>query len=376
LRIGLYIPHISPRPAGMGRYTNEISSSLAGPHDSVILFTQSKDRDGASAEQRRVGWSLPGKPGSSPALRRASRLAWLSSRIEAELRKADADVLLSPSQEGPVRRISTPSCLVVHDLTLLKHPTGRKRLDRIQARVLLPRMLEVADAVVAVSESTRNDIVELFDYPAEGIHVVYEGVDGSIFFPRESAEVNDVLRRCGITRPYILYSGTLAAHKNVEAVLEALRRLPSELTLVISGVTDRQGLDSLREAVQRMGLGDRVRHAGYLAIDDLARLMTGAAAFVFPSRYEGFGLAPVEAMACGAPVLASNAGSLPEVLGDAGSLLSPDDSDAWAAAIHRLLRSSTESARQRDLSRRRAHLFNWSRTRAELLSVLGEIADA
>lgn len=269
-----------------------------------------------------------------------------------------------------------PACLVVHDLIPLREPRGR-RFDAAQMRLLLPRMIERSAAIVAVSQNTRRDLVELLGVDPAKVHVIHEGVDHARFFPRPLAAVDEVRAKFGIVGVYLLYAGTLAPHKNVETLLRVLaetQRRGHELSLVLVGRADAPDVARLGGLASRMGVGGQVVWPGYVSDEDLARLMTGATAFVFPSLHEGFGLAPLEAMACSAPVVTSNAGSLPEVVGSAGVLLPPTDVGAWTEAIVRLLTDPDEASLARERAVRRADSYRWSQAADLTWDVLSRIS--
>jgi O-antigen biosynthesis alpha-1,3-mannosyltransferase len=198
---------------------------------------------------------------------------------------------------------------------------------------------------------------------------ILEGVDRRVFHAGEGD--------AGVCGNYLLYAGTLAPHKNVPFLVPVLSRLVAEgmdLRLVVTGKHPPAEREALLSQARRHGVAERVQFPGYLSDDELALLMRGCAAFVFPSLNEGFGLAPVEAMACGAPVVAAAAGSLPEVLGDGGLLLDAADTDAWVRAVRRLREDGAfrEDVRRRGL--RRSREFDWDTAAERFQSVIFEEA--
>jgi glycosyltransferase involved in cell wall biosynthesis len=192
---------------------------------------------------------------------------------------------------------------------------------------------------------------------------------------RDQQKITDTVARYGISRPYCLHVGTLQPRKNLGVLVEAWERLRAEVgepaQLLLAG---KRGwlYDDLLKSVESRGLGDLVRFADYVEQEDLPALYSGALAFVFPSLYEGFGLPPLEAMSCGTPVLSSNASSLPEVVGDAGLLLDPNEPGAWADAVKRVMEDEglRESLSRKGLER--AAGFTWERCARETLGVLVE----
>jgi glycosyltransferase involved in cell wall biosynthesis len=317
---------------------------------------------------------LPTVPGLVGARRRARRLRWLMSDVARVLPAEGVDVLFSPVQEGPlVGRV--PSVVVMHDLTALKFPEAYGKLTVAQTQWLVPRMLQKAAAVVAVSQSTRQDLLETFRLDTGKLEVVGEGYDRAVFRPRSAGEVEAAKAAHGLRGAYLLYAGTFSRHKNLGLVARALAQLGAAgqgLSLVLVGRKDAGAYAEFDALVQQLGLGARVVTPGYVSRDELAALMSGSAAFVYPSRYEGFGLAPLEAMACGAPVVASKVASLPEVVGAGGVLVSGAEAGEWAEALRRVLAAARDELGQAAMAQ--AAKFDWDDAAGKLLTLLRSVA--
>lgn len=203
-------------------------------------------------------------------------------------------------------------------------------------------LAQSADRIISVSESTRNDIVERLGVPESRITVVPLGKD-EIYKPVDKAEARQVAQRLGIDRPYVFFVGNLSARKNLVRMLEAFAALrPAigrDLLFVMSGNVTYGG-GEVMAAIDRLGVGDRVRAVGFVPRDDLPALYSGAEAFLFATLYEGFGIPILEAMACGTPVIASNVSAHPEVAGDAALLVDPRESGAIGDALEKILENS------------------------------------
>jgi glycosyltransferase involved in cell wall biosynthesis len=231
--------------------------------------------------------------------------------------------------------------------------------DRFFFRTLVPRSARRADRVLAVSERTRHDLVERYRVAEERIVVTPNAVD-PVFRPNGEAPQR---------APYALFVGGIQPRKDPLAAVEALALLDGELNLVVVGAEKRGG-DELRSALRRLGLEQRVELAGHVERDELATLYRGAACLVFPSRYEGFGLPVLEAMASGTPVVAASAGAVPEVAGDAAILVEPGDPAAIAAGIERAL---ADKERLVAAGLERARSFSWGETARRTLVVYREL---
>jgi glycosyltransferase involved in cell wall biosynthesis len=233
--------------------------------------------------------------------------------------------------------------------------------DRFFFRTFVPRSARRADRVLAVSERTRRDLVERYGVAEERIVVTPNAVD-PVFRPNGAAPER-------ARAPYALFVGGIQPRKDPLAAVEALALLDGEMNLVVVGAEKRGG-DELRRAVRRLGLEQRVELAGHIELDELATLYRGAACLVFPSRYEGFGLPVLEAMASGTPVVAASAGAVPEVAGDAAILVEPGDPAALAAGIEQAL---ADRDRLVDAGLERARSFSWTETARGTLAVYREL---
>jgi glycosyltransferase involved in cell wall biosynthesis len=261
--------------------------------------------------------------------------------------------------------------VTVHDLSFLRYPEGAEPGLRQYLSAAVPRSAREADLVLADSENTRRDVVELLGISAERVEVVYPGVDQQFTVVQETEALEEVKRTYGLSLPFILTVGTLEPRKNLIALLEAYTVLQErrgfDHKLVVAGGKGWL-YEGIFQRVKELSLTQDVVFLGFVSEEHLPALYSLADVLVFPSIYEGFGLPPLEAMACGTPVVTSDSSSLPEVVGDAGLMVAPDDHQALAEAIVRVI----EDAHLRgDLVKRglaRAAEFSWQATGERLLS--------
>jgi len=267
----------------------------------------------------------------------------------------------------PVRRARR--VLTVHDLTYLKFPhyfNDQGLNDRGHHREL-PRALARADAVIADSHSTREDLLELMKVPAEKVRVIHLGVEHRLFTQSETQEANLIRKMYGLSSPYLVFLvGTPEPRKNLTRTVAAARRGAPELVLALIGP----------EKPLRSMLGDNLHNIVFIGVvpdDHLPALLSGACISLYPSLYEGFGLPVLESMACGVPVITSNRSSLPEIVGEAAILVDPEDEESIAQAIWQLMEDETLRAELSDAGRQRAASFSWRRTARETLALYREL---
>jgi glycosyltransferase involved in cell wall biosynthesis len=262
--------------------------------------------------------------------------------------------------------------LTVHDLIPELFPETVSKGFRWQFRLWLARSLRVADRVVCVSATTRDDLLRHFEVDPSKVSVIHNGVDHVDRVAPLDRAGEQYLDSLGLPGRFVLYAGSLDARKNVGLVLDAFEGLWREgkrTTLVLAGQSwFGSGPAEKRIAALRSG-GLDIRPLGYLAEPEFYGVMRRATALAFPSRYEGFGLPPLEAMRLGVPCVVSNAGSLPEVCGEAALYVSPDDADGLARALWRVLESPEERRLLAEASRKQAAAFTWDRAAENLIQV-------
>jgi glycosyltransferase involved in cell wall biosynthesis len=294
------------------------------------------------------------EPVELPARSQVVRMAVRMPRLLRRLRPA-----LAHFQHALPLACPCPAVVTVHDLSFERVPSLMGLRERMIFRAAVPRAARLAARVIAVSELTKRDLVEVYRIPEEKIVVVPNGVDPS-FRTDGPHPAGD----------YALVVGALQPRKDPEAAIEALALVGNgDLRLVFAG-PDRGGRAGAERAAERTGLQGRVDFRGYVPQEELAALYRGAACLVFPSRYEGFGLPVLEAMASGTPVVATSAGALPEVAGNAAILVDERDPAALAGGIERAL---ADRDRLVHAGLERASLYSWTETARRTLAVYQEL---
>ena len=302
MRLGIDVSPLAQTRAGTARHLNGLLRELERRSD---------------LEVRRFEFG-----GDRPPATVARELAWYPLALPRAARRAGVDVLHCPTYRGPLRD-GPPLVVTVHDLAVFRHADAFPPWTRTYSRLVVPLVARTARCVIAVSEFTRREVVELLRVPEERVRVVPNAVDDE-FRPDGPAAEGD----------YVLAVGTLEPRKNLERVGEAARRAGVELRVV--GARGWGGVSAN---------GSGVRWLGELPDEELARLYRGALCLAYPSLYEGFGIPILEAMACGAPVVTSLGGATEEVAGGAAVLVDPLDPAAIASGIE-------EAAARRDELRR------------------------
>jgi glycosyltransferase involved in cell wall biosynthesis len=286
-------------------------------------------------------------------------LAYFPVQLPRRARRLRLDVLHCPAPLAPLRS-TVPTVVTVHDILGLDHPEWFTRALALHSRLVLTPVLRRAVCVLVPSTHTRDRLVARLGVAPERMRLAPLGVDPQ-FSPGEPAP--RLRERFGLEGPYLLTVGTLQPRKNVETALRAFERL------VAAGADQRLALvggrgwrdDALAERIRRSPAAERIVVTGRVSDDEHVGLYRAADCFVYPSRYEGFGLPPLEAMACGTAVISSNRTSLPEVVGDAALLVEPEDVDAIERALSDLLSSPDLRTELVDRGRRRAAEFSWRR---------------
>ncbi len=281
------------------------------------------------------------------------------------------------SEVLPWRHPSALNVTTIYDLTPLLLPEYHTQNTRDLHQAKYRFAQEEADLIITISEATKRDIVAHLGIAEERIHVVYGGVAPDYRIPADDTALNALLASFGLARgKYLLHVGTLEPRKNLVRLVEAYHEVraarPDAPPLVLIG-TPGWDFRAVFVRIEELGLEEHVRYLGRVEREHLPLFYAGARLFVFPSLYEGFGLPPLEAMACGTPVIVSNVSSLPEVVGEAGTFIDPQNSHTIAEAILDLLNDESGHCTElAELGVKQASHFTWEHAAARLLSIYGE----
>jgi glycosyltransferase involved in cell wall biosynthesis len=376
VRIGIDLSLVPGERTGGGQYSYQLAAALARvdrrhSYRLYPVFYYIVHPDYPRSE-------FPASPRMRLAFRHlpSSLVRWLwraegSARVKEWL-LGRVDVVHSTTFCIPPMSTRKRLVVTIYDLSFVTHPEFHMEANVRHCLAGTREAIERADAILAISEHTRQDLVERMGASPSRVVVTPLAHDSSLRRVTDPARLDEVRRRYGLPERFILFVGTLEPRKNIARLIEAYAALPGTVRrqtgLVIAGGKGWLS-DTMRDEVTRRGLGDCVRFIGYVRPEDIAALYSLAAVFAYPSLYEGFGLPVLEAMACGTPVLTSNLSSLPEVAGDAAFLVSPTDRGAIADGLHQLLDdaalAATLTARGLEWSAR----FSWDRCARETLAV-------
>lgn len=371
---GLFLDHPN---TGTGVYTREVLSRLlaqrasGAPRYSVIGHPE--HAGDVEIGSRYVSREAPLRARSA----KAEKVVWEQVTLPLTAARLRADLLYAPYFSLPlVARART--MVTVHDLIPLLLPAYTPSAGFKAYFRLVSAATRRADAIVTDSRHSAHDIARLLDVPMERIQVIYLGVGERYRHAIAPREVAALRARLGLPDRFVLYLGGVDPRKNVGVLLRAMKiaRERGEPVLPLALVAPRGGrFADPRVEARRLGLSRDVLFLDWIAEAEKAALYAAARAFVYPSHYEGFGLPPLEAMAAGTPVLCSQASSLPEVVGDAGILLDPDDAEGWADALARIAGDDALHAELTARGRARAASFTWENTVAGLRSVFARVLE-
>ncbi len=356
MRIGFDCTPIMPVRSGVGHYTDQLLRHLlqVRPEWEFLLYSN-RCMNGETAH---LAGATP-VPGHFPL----SRWLWMQARLPQVIRHSQPDLCHFPNNSAPLRP-GRPYIVTIHDASLFLYSHFHPRSRLLALRLLLPRVARQAAAVITVTEHARQDLVRVLGLAPEKVHVIWEAASAH-FRPASPEERQRLRRKYRLPARFVFYAGTLEPRKNLGRLILALGKLQAqglEPWLVLAGPKGWLGNGQLEEAIHQAGLAGRVRYLGYVPGEDLPGLYSLATLFAFPSLYEGFGLPPLEAMACGAPTLTSRGSAMAEVCGQAALLVDPRDVEEMAQGLIRLWTEAPLREELRERGFRRAKRYSWTRT--------------
>ncbi|MEM8857347.1 MAG: glycosyltransferase family 1 protein [Chloroflexota bacterium] len=374
-RVGIDVTSALTQGGGIGRYTRELIDAL-----SKTQFDSALDVTLFSAKpplQTPVQNPLPTHPSinykPAPIDERWLYRIWYRLRFPLPVQTFTGrlDLFHSPDFVLPPIAGNIPSLLTVHDLSFLHYPhTFTPALVNYLNRVV-PWSVKRATHILADSVATQNDLVELWGTPAEKITVLYSGVHQRFQEIKDHQELDQVRTKYGLgSNPYILAVGTVQPRKNYQMLIQAFAKIADRLphSLIITGGKGWL-FDEILAEVEAQNLIGRVVFTGFVDDEDLSAIYSAAEVLAFPSLYEGFGLPILEAMACGTPVINSDASCLPEVAGEATIQLTPHSIDEWSGKLAQLLEDKVLQDQLKMKGKAQAEKFSWGKSAEQLLSI-------
>jgi Glycosyltransferase len=381
MKIGVNAQFLQFPATGSGQYLIHLLNALStiDQHNNYVLLGARPIETAAPG-----GYPYRSYPAPGPLARNKNieKVVWEQFTGPAAAHKEHVDLLHVPYFAPPLFT-RTPTIATIHDVIPLRLPAYQPNA-RVKAYMkLIARAAHHTSLIITVSQHAKQDMIDALKLPAEKIRVIYEAAGEEYRPVTDPAILAQTRARYGLGERYIFYLGGLDQRKNIPQLIHAFARLQAQngdptLKLLIAGNPDKQKgplFPDPRPVAANLGMTGQIVYR-FVEEEDKPALYSGASLFVFPSLYEGFGLDPLEAMSCGAPVVCSNRTSLPEVVGDAALSVDPDDIKALVAAMHTVL---NDPAKRRELSARslqQAQHFSWQKTAQETLAVYEEVMHA
>ncbi|MDX1952418.1 MAG: glycosyltransferase family 1 protein [Verrucomicrobiota bacterium] len=372
MKIGISTSVVQRGRTGIAQYLLALIREYlnAPPNDEFTLFILEEDLPLFEFARERMTL-LPVSENFRPAVR---NIAWHQTELPRLAKAHQLDLLHIPSYRRLLGWKPCPVVATIHDLAPFRVRRKYDLLRMFYGRVIVRWLAHRQDQIIAVSKNTANDIERFFKIPRWEVEVIYNGLDHTRFNPfnREQAKA-EMAARHQLTNPFFLYVARLEhPGKNHVRLIEAFERFKartgSNWQLVFGGA-DWHGAEYIHQAIQRSPCKQDIKNLGFVTDEQLPQLYRAADIFVYPSLYEGFGMPPIEAMACGTPVISSDQGALCEVVDNAACIVQPTDLESISAALTQLGMQPSLRAHFQDAGLRRAAAFNWKRTAEETLRV-------
>ena len=374
MRVGLFSAVLNEGFTGVPNYTYNLireSSKIIGS-DNYCLINYNENEHFKEIQQMTIKNPLNAIQSHFPL----SSYFWYSLAVQKINSMApNLDIIHNPYQVPILGSLRHQKYVVtVHDIMQLLYPQYIQKTVFVLQRAFLPQSLKKADMIITDSYNTKKDLMNHLRVLPEKIAVIPLAAD-ECYHPIDNRRTESFKLKYGIDYPFILHVGSIKPLKNVTTLIDAfykLKRLHPDLKLVIAG-KERHGVNAIYQQIEMLNLQHDVIFTGYISQEDLPVLYNTAELFASPSIYEGFGLPPLEAMACGTPVITSNTSSLPEVVGDAGIMIDPYDVDGLVQAMHSILRDDTLKQELSKKGLERARKFSWKLCAEKTVKVYEEV---
>ena len=370
-RVGLDATALPPQPVGAGNYMIQLIRALANLESDLdlVVFAHSKGKTLIDVpEHEGFHWVL------APDHKPANRLVWEQTRFPGLIHHENIDVLHSLHYTRPLS-LACASVVTFHDMTFFLFPKLHTRSKRLFFPAAIRYSARTANAIIAISESTRQDAIRLLNLDPTRIHAIPLGITADFHPYADSARLSATQQKYQLPDRFILYVGMLEPRKNIPLLLHAYRRVLDQgqaPPLVLAGRMG-WGVDSIRTIISNLGLAEQIHFTGYIEPEDLPFVYNLADLFVYPSLYEGFGLPPLEALACGTPVITSAVSSMPANMGDAAILVPPADELALSAAIREALNNTKLRQELAIKGPLQAAKFTWETTARQTLEIYRQV---
>jgi glycosyltransferase involved in cell wall biosynthesis len=374
VRIGVNALQLTARNSGVGQYIYQmLFSLLASGTDQFQIYSSHGVAPVEWSSRRNVDLKEIPFRKEQLILRNLYELFFFGAAFSRD----NLSLFWSPDTKLPLFLPSNiPYVVTVHDLAIFREPETYKVSRVVYWRKLFKHAVQSSACIVAISQTTKNDLMELMRIPPEKIRVIYNGVNPR-FRPLDDRDyLARVARQYRLPKQFLLFVGLFSPRKNIAGILQAYAILKKKHQIIhqLVMVGERGWLYRADlELVQRLGLESDVVFPGFVEDEDLPAVYNLADVFIFPSLYEGFGLPVLEAMACGTPVVTSDLSALPEVVGDAGVLIDPRNPEEIASGVYRLLSNSKLASGLARAGLERSSHFTWTNAARELMAVFQEL---
>ena len=372
-KIGINAHLLSGKPgyrqAGIHTYIRQVLNHL--PVDEQIAYTVFGQQGADAYLNAQFQLKMSRWPTDKPI----TRIAWEQSVWPLAAMQVQADLLHSMAFVTPLLN-RKPTIVTVYDLSFEHYPERYTRFKRTYLQTQTRRSVRQASHVVTIAEDGKRDVVKMYGVSPEKVDVVTPGVDFDVFRPIPTPQLTQFKQKHQLTKRFILHVGTLQPRKNLPTLIDAYAALNDpDVELIFVGGKGWL-YDDIFAKVEQLGLTERIRFTGFVPDDQLPLWYNAASVLVMPSVYEGFGIPIADAMACGTPVIASNASSLPEVVGDAGLLFYPQDVAALTECIHKILNDVALAHVLSERGLQQAKRFSWIQSGQKMAAVYRKVLEA